>query len=44
MKKNINGVRNLFGAAPQNQGGNVELWEKGGGGRKAVRMTKMKSI
>lgn len=31
MKKNINGVRNLFGASQQNQGGNAEVWEKGGG-------------
>lgn len=35
MKKNINGVRNLFGAAPQNQEANVEVWEKGGGGKES---------
>lgn len=32
MKENVNGVRNLPAAAQQNQGGNVEVWEKGGWG------------
>lgn len=30
MKKNINGARNLSSAVQQNQGGHVEVWEKGG--------------
>lgn len=32
MNKNISGVRNLSGAAQQNQVGNAEVWEKGGWG------------
>lgn len=29
VKENVNGVRNLPGAAQQNQGGKVEVWEEG---------------
>lgn len=34
MKKNINGARNLSSAVQQNQGGHVEVWEKGGWGER----------